>query len=341
MKDYYKILGVDKNSSQDEIKKAYRKIAMKYHPDRNPNNKQAESMFKEAAEAYEILSNPEKKSNYDRFGQTGDFSNGFAYDVNDIFSQFGNIFGSFNNRYSNKRRGSDLRVKVSLSISEIINGVNKKIKYKRQNTCKPCNGMGGADIINCQSCQGTGRKVHVQNTPFGQIRHEVDCRDCMSSGKSIKNKCGACYGDGTSVMEEIVDIDIPPGVINGMQLNMSGYGNHVRDGIPGDLVIIVEEIEEFYFKRQDNNIIVEKEISVIDAIIGCNAKVKTPHGDIPITIEPGTEHGRKITIFSKGIPHHKFGVGDLHIIVKVKIPKSVNLEEKMILEKLKKSVSFS
>lgn len=347
-KDYYNILGVDKGASKDDIKKAYRKMAMKYHPDKNQGDKEAESKFKEAADAYEVLSDDTKKSNYDRYGSAdpsgNPFSSGFGYDMNDIFSQFGDIFGdAFGRRYGNQKRtkrGSDLRIKVSLTIEDILKGVNKKIKYKRQTKCEACDGKGGTDIRDCLSCRGTGRRQVIQNTPFGQIRQETDCPDCAGTGKQIKNKCNVCYGDGTILKEEVVDIDIPAGLSNGMQLSMKGYGNHTRDGIPGDLIIIIDEIREFYFKRENNNIIVEKEISVIDAIIGSKIDVKTPHGNIPISIQPGTQHDHKIRINGKGIPDINLGLGNLYVIIKVKIPKEINLEEKLTLEKLSKSNNF-
>jgi molecular chaperone DnaJ len=348
MKDYYKILEVDKSASKDDIKKAYRKMAMKYHPDKNEGNKEAESKFKEATEAYEVLSDDNKKSNYDRYGSSDGSGNsgeyGFGYNTHDIFSQFGDIFSdAFGKRYSGQRRqnrGSDLRIKVNLTIEDIINGVNKKIKYKRQSTCEPCDGMGGSNITNCESCNGTGKRQIIQNTPFGQIRQETYCSSCSGSGKQIKIRCKNCHGDGTILKEEVVDIDIPVGVSAGMQLSLRGHGNHIRDGIPGDLIIIIDEVKEFYFKRENNNIIVEKEVSVIDAIIGSKIDVKTPHGNIPISIQPGTEHGHKIRINGKGIPDINLGLGNLYVFIKIRIPKKVNLEEKIILEKLKKSNNF-
>jgi len=352
-KDYYNILGVDKNATDDQIKKAYRKKAMQFHPDKNPDNPEAESKFKEAAEAYDILSDSNKKSNYDRYGSAdgnpfgggggfGGFGHGFSMD--DIFSQFGDIFGGGGgNRWrqqTQKRRGSDLRIKVSLTISDIINGCNKKLKYKRQDVCLNCNGQGGTDIKDCLPCSGTGRRIVVQNTPFGQIRQETGCPDCNNSGKKVHNPCGSCKGDGTVLKEQVVDVEIPKGVSSGMQLNMNGYGNSIRNGTPGDLQIIIDEIREFYFKREGNNIIVEKEISVIDAIIGSNLKVKTPHGDLPITIQPGTEHGTVTRISGKGIPDINLGLGDLFVKIKLKIPKNIELDEKFILEKLKDSKNF-
>lgn len=348
-KDYYKILGVDKNASEDEIKKAYRKMAMKYHPDKNPDNKDAESKFKEAAEAYDVLSTPEKKSNYDRYGSAGGPSGGYnggfgGFNMDDIFSNFGDIFGNaFNQRYGGKRpqsRGGNLRIKVSLTIDEILKGANKKIKYKRQDKCKTCDGKGGTDVRNCIPCNGSGQRVVLQNTPFGQIRQATTCPDCSGSGQQVHTKCNDCRGDGTILKEETIDIQIPAGVSNGMQLTMSGYGSFIRNGIAGDLHIIVEEITDNSFKREGNNIIVDKKISVIDAIIGANLKVNTPHGEIPISIEPGTEHGKVIRISGRGIPDIQLGMGDLFIRISVKIPKNIELDEQHTLEKLKNSKNF-
>jgi molecular chaperone DnaJ len=355
-KDYYNVLGINKGASDDEIKKAYRKKAMEFHPDKNPNNPQAETKFKEAAEAYDVLSNPEKKSNYDRFGTAdanpfgggggnpfGGFGHGFSMD--DIFSQFGDIFGQNKGgggRWAQKKRkGGDLRLKVSLTIQEILKGVTKKLKYKRQDSCNSCNGKGGTDVRDCMPCSGTGRRIVVQNTPFGQIRQEHGCPDCGASGKKVANPCGVCRGEGTVSKEEIVHVDIPAGVSSGMMLSMQGYGNHIKDGIPGDLQILVEELREFYFKREGNNLLVEKEVSVIDAIIGSQVKVKTPHGDIPITIQPGTEPGQQLRVVGKGIPDVNLGLGDLIVKVSLKIPKNVTQEEKEVLEKLKESNNFT
>lgn len=354
-KDYYNVLGINKGASDEEIKKAYRKKAMEFHPDKNPDNPQAETKFKEAAEAYDVLSNPEKKSNYDRFGTAdanpfgggggnpfGGFGHGFSMD--DIFSQFGDIFGQ--NRgggrwAQKKRKGGDLRLKVSLTIQEILKGVTKKLKYKRQDSCNSCNGKGGTDVRDCMPCSGTGKRIVVQNTPFGQIRQEHGCPDCGASGKKVANPCGVCRGEGTVPKEEIVHVDIPAGVSSGMMLNMQGYGNHIKDGIPGDLQILIEELREFYFKREGNNLLVEKEVSVIDAIIGSQVKVKTPHGDIPITIQPGTEPGQQLRVVGKGIPDVNLGLGDLIVKVSLKIPKNVTQEEKEVLEKLKESNNFT
>ena len=351
-KDYYKVLGVDKNASEEEIKKAYRKMAMQYHPDKNPDNPEAESKFKEAAEAYDTLSSPDKKSSYDRYGSSGNpfggggnpFGGG-GFNMDDIFSNFGDIFGnSFNQRYGGTQRpqgrGSNLRIKVSLTIDEILKGANKKLKYKRQDKCSPCDGKGGTDVRSCIPCNGTGQRTVVQNTPFGQVRQVTTCPDCAGSGQVVKNKCNSCNGDGTTLKEEVVDIQVPAGVSNGMQLSMNGYGNYARNGQAGDLQIIIEEIRDNSFQRENNNIIVEKKISVIDAINGANIKVSTPHGEIPITIEPGTEHGKVIRINGKGIPDINYGMGDLYVKISIKIPKSISMDEKYILEKLKNSKNF-
>lgn len=346
-KDYYNVLGVDRNASDDEIKKAYRKMAMKYHPDKNPDNPEAESKFKEAAEAYDVLSTPDKKSNYDRFGSANGGGNPFGgggFNMEDIFSNFGDIFGgAFNQRYGGQKpqsRGSNLRIKVSLTIDEILKGASKKLKYKRQDKCGTCDGKGGTDVRNCIPCNGTGQRTVVQNTPFGQIRQATSCPDCAGSGQHVHNKCNDCKGDGTILKDQTVDVEIPSGVSNGMQLSMTGFGNHIRSGQPGDLHIVIEEINDFSFKRENNNIIVEKTISVIDAIIGANIKVKTPHGEIPVTIEPGTEHGKVIRMSGKGIPDIQYGLGDLYIKISIRIPKNIELDEKLALEKLKKSKNF-
>ena len=348
-KDLYNVLGVDKSASEDDIKKAYRKMAMKYHPDRNPDNPEAETRFKEAAEAYDVLSSPDKKSNYDRFGSAeggntfGGFGGqGHGFNMDDIFSQFGDIFGNRGQRQQQRQqRGSDLRIKVSLTIEEIITGTTKKLKYKRQETCQPCDGKGGSDIRQCIPCSGSGQRTVVQNTPFGQIRNTTSCPDCSGSGKQVTNKCVVCHGLGTTTKEQTVDVEIPKGVGNGMQLNMSGFGNMIRDGVSGDLHIVIDEIRSPLFRREGGNLIVDKEVSILDAIMGSNIKLNTPHGDVVITITPGTEHGSIIRIGGKGVPDIHQGMGNLVVIIKVNIPKNINLDEKAILEKLKNSPRFN
>lgn len=342
-KDLYKLLDIDKNASEDDIKRAYRKMALKYHPDKNPGNAEAESKFKEIAEAYEVLSSPEKKASYDRYGSTdgnpfeSGYNGGFGgFNMEDIFSQF---FG--NRGQQRKQRGGDLRIKVSLTIDEIISGVTKKLKYKRHENCNTCNGKGGSDVRDCLPCSGTGHRTVVQNTPFGQVRNTTECPDCNGSGKQIFNKCSDCTGHGTIVKEQTVDVEIPKGVGNGMQLTMEGYGNMVRDGISGDLHILIDEVRNPLFRRDGGNLIIDKEISVIDAIIGTNIKIATPHGDVVVNIKPGTEHGSIIRVNGKGIPDIHYGMGSLVVVIKVNIPKHINLDEQAILEKLKNSPRFN
>ena len=354
-KDYYNILGVDKDASDKEIKKAYRKLAIKYHPDKNPDDKMAEEKFKEAAEAYEVLSDANKKANYDRFG-TADGNpfggGGGGFNMEDIFSQFGDIFGDFSSQFGGrsrrgkgamKRRGSNLRLKITLSIEEIINGVNKKFKYNREVLCDVCNGVGGSDVRDCIPCNGTGSRITIQNTPFGQMRQQSICPDCQGSGRQVKNTCNHCHGAGLKSKEESIEFDIPAGVADGMQLSIGGKGNYSTDGIPGDLIILIEELKEYYFTREGNSIIINKDISVIDAILGTKLLVNTPRGNINVDIKPGTQNGTKLRIKDKGIPYmdSNDAIGDLFIIIKVVIPENVNPEDKLILEKLRKSKEFN
>jgi molecular chaperone DnaJ len=346
-KDYYSVLGVDRNATEDQIKKAYRKMAMQFHPDKNPGDSAAEAKFKEAAEAYEVLGDAQKKQNYDRFGSAGGpsgnpFGGGHGFSMDDIFSQFGDIFGGFGGQRSAKRtaRGSDLRMKVVLNIQDILKGCTKKLKYKRHDRCGTCSGNGGSDVRDCLVCNGTGERVVVQNTPFGQMRTQAGCPDCQGSGKIVHNKCGDCRGDGTVVRDQVVDVEIPAGVSTGMQLSMNGFGNHIRGGVPGDLYIVVEEERDFSFRRDGNNLVIEKTISVIDAICGGQVKVSTPHGEIPLMIRQGTEHGESIRIGGKGIPDVQYGLGDMYINIKIKIPKDVGLDERHALEKLRSSKGF-
>lgn len=342
--DLYNVLGVDRNATQDEIKKAYRKQSKIYHPDVN-KDPGAEEKFKEVAEAYDVLSTPDKKSNYDRFGTTdGKSQNPFGqgFNMDDIFSQFGDIFGSRGNPHQRRqKKGGDLRIKVSLTIDEIIKGCTKKLKYKRQETCQTCSGKGGSDVRDCIPCGGRGRRVITQNTPFGQMRTESGCPDCNMTGKIVHNKCNSCNGDGTTLNEQTVDVEIPKGVSNGIQLTMQGFGNAIRDGINGDLQIMIDEIRDYSFKREGGNIIIEKEISVLDAIMGANVKVNTPHGEMVVTIQPGTQPGTVTRMYGKGIPDINYGLGDLIINLKVKVPTNVTMDERYVLEKLKNSSNFN
>ena len=342
-KDYYSILGVDRNATEDQIKKAYRKKAMELHPDKNPGNAEAEARFKDAAEAYDVLSDSGKKANYDRFGSAdprggnpfGGGGHGFSMD--DIFSQFGDIFGNpFGGRQQQARRkGPDLRMKVVVNIDEVLKGCTKKLKYKRQTKCSPCNGQGGTDVKTCLTCNGQGQRIVVQNTPFGQIRTQATCPDCQGSGKIIRSKCVVCHGDGTVLNDQVVDVEIPAGVSNGMQLSMHGFGNESRDGFPGDLYILIEEAQDFSYRRENNNIIVDVEISMIAAICGGHIQVKTPQGELKIVVHPGTEHGHMIRVGGKGIPDMQYGLGDLFLKCIIKVPKNISLDERHEIEKLR------
>lgn len=349
-KDYYNILGLSKDASEDDIKKAYRKMAMKYHPDKNPDNKESEEKFKEAAEAYDILSTPDKKSNYDRFGSTtgaGNTSNhqyGHGFGMDDIFSQFGDIFGgAFGNRYNRQQqqRGADLRIKVQLTLDDILKGSKKKLRFKRNDKCTTCSGNGGSDVKDCLQCNGTGQRVVIQNSSFGQIRQATTCNGCSGTGKVIHSKCNTCNADGTQVKEEIIDVEIPAGVGSGMQLTMAGFGNYARSGVHGDLQILIEELPDPIWKREGNNITGEITISVIDAILGKKMDVLTPHGKIQVNVDEGTDSGKILKFDNKGIPDINYGMGSLYIKVNVKIPKKINPEEKVILEKLKSSKNFN
>ncbi len=332
-KDFYSILEIDKGSTQDDIKKAYRKMSKKYHPDVNKESN-ASDKFKEISEAYDVLSNPEKRSNYDNFGTTDGQGSFGGFDINDIFGSF------FGGGKKKAKKGQDLRVKVSLSIIEIIDGVKKKIKYNRQVSCQPCNGEGGTNVSKCNSCNGSGERMVIQNSMFGQVRTTTQCSDCQGSGNTIGNKCNVCNGRGTSLKEELLDIDIPAGVGNGMQLTMQGYGNDIKNGVSGDLNIIVDEIREYYFKREGGNLIIEKDISIIDAIVGASILVKTPKGEMSINVEPGSEHGKLIRVRGAGIPDLNYGLGDLIIVLKIKVPNSISESEKEILNSLRASENF-
>ena len=344
-KDYYQILEVDRGSSDDEIKKSYRKMAMKWHPDKNPNNPQAEEKFKDCAEAFDVLSDPQKKQQYDQFGTVGGgggnpFGGGFG-GFEDIFSRFGDLFGQ-GVRQNRVRKGSDLRMTVSINLDEVINGANKKLKYIRQTKCSPCGGAGGKDVQTCSSCHGSGQRRVVQNTPFGTIQQQIVCNSCQGQGTQVRNPCSNCKGNGTVPNQEIVDIQIPKGAANGMTFNMSSQGNWGKNvDTFGDLIIQIEEMPDDLFKREHNNLIYDQSISVIDAILGKEIVLRAPNGDIKFTIRPGTSHKETLRIQGRGVPDLQIGrVGDLFIRVNIKMPQSLTIEERNILESLKESKNF-
>lgn len=366
-RDYYDILGVTKSASADEIKKAYRKLAIKYHPDKNPDDKSAEDKFKEAAEAYEILSNAEKKQRYDQYGHAGvgGAGGGGGYggggmNMEDIFSQFGDIFGggggspfdSFfgggQSRGGGGRRvakGSNLRIKVKLTLEEIANGAEKKIKVNKQISCKTCDGSGAKDkgsVSTCKTCGGSGAVRRVTNTILGQMQTTATCPTCHGSGQQITAKCGACHGEGTVRGEETITINIPAGVSEGMQLSMAGKGNAAPNGgVPGDLIILIEELPHDTLKREGNNIVYDLHVSIVDAALGYSAEVPTIDGKAKIKIEAGTQSGKLLRLKGKGIPEvNSYHRGDQIIHVNIWTPKALSTEERAILEKLRESPNF-
>lgn len=362
-RDYYEILGVSKSASDEELKKAYRKLALKFHPDRNPDDKEAEEKFKEAAEAYEVLSNKDKRARYDQFGHAGvDGQPGFGggnMNMDDIFSMFGDIFGGggfggfsgFGGGGSRSRggkrvnKGSSLRIKVKLTLEDIEKGVEKKIKVNKFVTCNSCHGSGaksGSDMINCTQCHGSGYITQVQRTILGNMQTQSVCPSCQGEGKIIKDKCPTCHGEGIVKAEEVLTINIPAGVSDGMQLSFSGKGNAgVRNGINGDLIVSIEELPHEHFERDGNNICHQTYITVTDAIIGTTIEVPTLGGQAKFKIEQGMSSGKVYRLRGKGLPDvNGYGRGDLLVRVDVWIPKEYTKEEKKILEGLKNSPNF-
>ena len=348
-RDYYDVLGVDKNASQDEIKKAYRKVAIKFHPDKNPDNPEAEEKFKEAAEAYEVLSNPEKKQRYDRFGHAGMNGGGFSgggMNMEDIFSQFGDIFGGgspFDSFFGGggsrrrQRKGSNLRIKLKLSLEEVANGVEKKIKVNRMVKAD------GVTFKTCTTCQGTGQVRKAVNTMLGQMVSTSTCPTCNGSGQLIDQRPPGVDSSGLVPKEEVINIKIPAGVSEGMQLSMSGKGNEAPGGGPaGDLLILVEEKDSGSLKREGNNVVYDLYISFIDAALGTSAEVPTINGKVRIKIDAGTQSGKILRLRGKGIEDlNGYGKGDQLIHVNVWTPKHLSAEEKSTLEKLRESPNFA
>jgi molecular chaperone DnaJ len=362
-RDYYDILGVARSADEKEIKSAYRKLAIKYHPDKNPGDHEAEEKFKEAAEAYDILSNPQKRQRYDQFGHAGNsasggFGGGGGMNMDDIFSQFGDIFGGghpfesfFGGGGGGQRggrrvaRGSNLRIKVKLTLEEIAKGVEKKVKVNKQVVCNSCDGSGAKDkssFHTCKTCGGSGSVRRVTNTILGQMQTTSTCPTCNGEGVEITAKCTTCRGEGLERGEETISINIPAGVSEGMQLSMSGKGNAApRGGVPGDLIILIEEVPHESLKRDGLNVIYDLYINFVDATLGTSVEVPTIDGNAKIKIEPGTQGGKILRLKGKGIPEvNSYHKGDELVYVNIWTPKAVSSEEKELLNKLKESPNF-
>ncbi len=362
-RDYYEVLDVAKNATAEEIKKAYRKKAIQYHPDKNPGNAEAEEKFKEAAEAYEVLSDDNKRARYDRFGHAGvsgaagggGFGGGMS--MEDIFSQFGDIFGGHfggfggfsgfggSGRERRANRGSDLRVKVKVNLKEVLNGVEKKIKVKKYVACTHCNGNGsenGTATTTCETCRGTGVVTRVANTILGQMQTSTTCPSCNGDGKTITKKCTHCNGEGVNREEEIISIRIPAGVAEGMQLTMQGKGNAARrGGINGDLLVVIEEEQDPNLIRDENDVIYNLFLGFPTAAIGGTVEVPTIEGMAKVKIDPGTQPGKVLRLRNKGLPSiNGFGTGDELIHVNVYVPENLTSEEKKKIEELGKSENF-
>jgi molecular chaperone DnaJ len=361
-RDYYEVLGVDKNASEDDIKKAYRKIAIKYHPDRNPGNKEAEEKFKEAAEAYDVLHDPQKRQQYDQFGfdglqGMGGFSGG-GFSMDDIFSMFGSVFGGGGfgggfggfggSRQAARHQGSDLRLKVRLSLQEVAAGCTKKFKVRKDITCPHCKGSGaegGSGSETCPTCHGSGVEVRTKQTMFGMMQTQAPCRNCGGEGSVIKNRCAECGGTGVVKGEEVVEINIPKGVGDGMVFTVSGKGNAGRrNGIPGDIQVYIEEEDNDTFIRDGQDLIYNLLLDFPTATLGGDVRIPTIEGTkVKIKIEPGTQPGKTLRLRGKGLPAvqgYGSGYGDLVVNVSVYVPKTLNREEREMMERLKDSDNF-
>lgn len=367
-RDYYEVLGVDRGASADEIKKAYRKKAIQYHPDKNPGDKEAEDKFKEAAEAYDVLSNPDKKARYDQFGHAGmggaagagGFGGGFGgFSMDDIFSRFGDIFGGgFGGGFSGfggfgsggqggrrVARGSDIRIRVKVSLNDVMNGVEKKVKINKMVTCSHCHGKGAeseADIHTCDTCHGTGSVTRVVNSFLGQMQTSSPCPKCNGTGKVIVKPCSHCGGSGLHKEAEEISFKIPAGVSDGMQLTVRGKGNAGKNnGVNGDLLVVIEEEPHAELQRDGNDLIYSLFVSFPDAVLGCDAEIPSVNGKLKIKIDPGTQSGKVLRLRGKGVPDLQgYGQGDLLVYVHVWVPRKVDKSEKEVLEKMRSSSSF-
>ena len=345
--DYYKILGLNKGASESEIKKAYRKSAIKYHPDKNPGDVKAEEKFKQAAEAYEVLGNKEKRSKYDQFGHAAfDGSGGFGaggMNMDDIFSQFGDIFGcafggfgGFGGSTTRRSKGTNLRIKVSLTINEIAQGVSKKIKVKRKVQAP------GLEYSTCRTCNGTGQVTKYTNTILGRMQSTSVCDNCSGTGKIVINKPSGSDSNGQILEEEMVDVKIPAGVEDGMQLRVSGKGNEpITDGVPGDLLILVNELEDENLKREGNNLHYDLYISFSDAVLGISKEIDTVTGKVRIKLDAGIQSGKILRLRGKGLKSiNSHGSGDLLVHVNVWTPKTLSKDQKSFFEQMQDDDHF-
>ena len=359
-RDYYEVLGVDKNATEDQIKKAYRTIAIKYHPDRNPGNKEAEEKFKEAAEAYDVLHDPQKRQQYDQFGFNAPGSGGFdpfggtSMNMDDIFSMFGDIcagfsgFGGGGSRGRQQHRGSDLRLKVKLSLEEIAHGVTKKFKVRKDITCSHCHGTGaeaGSTSEQCPTCHGSGVITHTTQSIFGMMQTQGVCPTCGGEGTVIKNKCKYCGGTGVEKGEEVVEIKIPAGVAEGMVVNIPGKGNAGRHkGINGDIQVYIEEEENNTYIRDGNDLIYNLLLDFPTAALGGDIEIPTIEGTrLKVKMEPGTQPGKTLRLRGKGLPAVKGygrGNGDMVVNISVYVPKTLTREEKEAIERFRHSDNF-
>lgn len=357
--DYYTILGVDKKATSDEIKKAYRKKALDNHPDRHPNDKQAEERFKECADAYSVLGDETKRKRYDQFGHAGTgnvSSTGGGMNMEDIFSRFGDIFGSNNpfetffgggnrNRGHHINKGSNLRIKIKLTLEEISTGIEKKVKVGKHIPCDKCDGSGArkdSGFSTCSTCNGSGQTTRTQQTILGYMQFTSECPSCQGEGQIITEKCKSCDGHGIVKGEDVININVPAGSVAGTQLSMSGNGNSIRGGIAGDLIIVVEEIEHPYFKRDGNDIHYNQYLNFADVTIGATIEIPTLDGKAKMKIDAGTQSGKTLRLKGKGIPYLSgYGRGDLLVSINVWTPQHLTSEEKKILEELCESKNFN
>lgn len=363
-RDYYEVLGVERNADAETIKKAYRKAAIKFHPDKNPGDKEAEEKFKEAAEAYDVLSNDDKRARYDRFGHAGmggaaggggfgGFSGG-GFSMEDIFEQFGDIFGgAFGGGFGGGRssrsrtvnRGSDIRITVKLTLQEVAEGVTKKLKINKTVACDKCGGTGAKDsssYTTCSQCNGSGYVITVQNSFFGRMQTQSVCPTCGGQGRIIKDKCSKCGGEGTERGQEIIEVKIPAGVSDGMMLTVRGKGNAARNGgVSGDLLVVIEEEHSPELIRDGNDLIHNLNITVTTALLGGEVEVPTIDGKARIKIAPGTHAGKVLRLRGKGLPDvNGYGRGDIMVVVDITIPDELTKEERKLVEQLAEQPNF-